>query len=300
MRCRIGMILTALAVLLAGTPAMAGPTIREYEDAIIVAEGDRSAIRLSFGTDAASGYRRVAVTDLFDPYGDAYLGQDRAAGSYAIDWGVERCTVGGRSLGPYIGDSPHRTFERWSRGSESEDRVELELQRAWLDPQGTQAILLESTLLTIHAQQYYRRSIDIRVRLVNVGEEPVSIPADAAFEVRIDMNRPQSGYRTPENEFKKGSFRYSGPWLSGSSMSLTKMKTMGVALFSNALQPGGDSARFAAESDGTLRMYAASAPVSLQPGESTEWSARIFCFAENLPARAIQDSYLGYLGGRSW
>lgn len=279
----------------------AGPEIREYEDALMVLDGERPALRVLLERDEGTGYSRVRIATLYDPYGEPYVKPARESRPpAAIDWGVEECRVGGRVLGPYIGDSPFRAFERWTRGAVEDDHVELRMQRAWLDPSTDQAFVMETARLTIHSQQYYRRAIDIHVRLVNVGTEEVVLPSDASFLVRFDAGRPETGFRTPENELRSAPFRYSGPWLSGSSMALSRMKIMGVALFNDALRRGGETAEFATSADGTLRMFAASDATALKPGDSTEWSVRVFCYADKLPAKAIQDSYLGYLTGRTW
>ena len=83
-------------------------------------------------------------------------------------------------------------------------------------------------------------------------------------------------------------------------MSVTSMKMIGVSFFNDALRRDGAPADFAVSVDGTLRMSAANGPVTLESGGQTEWSVRIFCYVENLPAVAVQDSYLGYLSGRTW
>lgn len=281
--------------------AYVGPEIHEYEDAIVVTENERSALLIALERNAETGNRRVRLSTLYDPYGEPYVSIARERRSpAAIDWGVEECRVGGRVLGPYLGDTPHRTFERWTRGTAADDHAEIRMQRAWLDPDNGKAIVLETASLMVHAQQYYRRAIDIHVRLVNVGTEPVVLPGDASFVVRFDSGQPEAGFRTPENEYRSAPFRYRGPWLSGSSMSLSRMKMMGVALFNDALARGGDAAQFVAHRDGTLEMSAAPGPTTLEVGESTEWSVRVFCFADKLPAKAIQDSYLGFLSGRTW
>jgi hypothetical protein len=213
---------------------------------------------------------------------------------------VENCRTADRTVGPYIGESPYRTFERWSHSQTNENFVELEMQRAWLDPATDQAFVLETARVTVHAQQFYRRAIDIRVRLVNVGADTIVIPGDAGFVARFDSVRPQAGIRTPENAYRKPPVQYRGAWLSASSVSLSRMKMMGIALFNDALRRGNEQADFSATADGALRMSAADRETVLAPGEATEWSLRVFLYADELPARAIQDSYVGFLTGRTW
>lgn len=291
-------VVVSVSVSLSAWP---GPEIREYEDALVIAENDRPVVRLTLQPHASTGQRQLEIATLYDPYGEPYLTSPRErALPAAVDWGVSECRIGDRAVGPYRGNSAFRTFERWTRGRSENDRAVLSMQRAWLDPSTGQAFVLETANVTVYSQQYYRRVIDISVKLVNVGTETVTLPADASFVVRFDSGRPEAGFRTPENEYRTAPFRYRGPWLSGSSVSLSRMKMMGVALFNDASERGGEAADFVAHRDGTVEMSASSESVTLEPGDSTHWSARVFCFADKLPARAIHDSYLGYLTGRTW
>lgn len=296
----IAALFLGISITLAGGSVAAGPVIREYEDAVVITENDRPVLRITMQRDGRGGHTQLRLATLYDPYGEPYLDPAGEAGPVAaLDWGVAECRIGGGTQGSYIADSPHRIFERWTRGAATEDRAELSMQRAWLHPGGSQAVALETAELTFHAQQYYRRAIDIHVRVVNVGTEPITLSSAPAFLVRFDARRPQAGFRTPENDYRSPPFRYRGPWLSGSSMSLARMKMMGVALF-NAVGRGRGEAEFVAHRDGTLEMRAATGAATIPAGESIEWSTRLFCYADRLPARAIQDSYLGFLTGRTW
>lgn len=174
------------------------------------------------------------------------------------------------------------------------------MQRAWLDPESREALALETAQFTVHEQQFNRRAIDIAIRLVNVGAQAIVLPSGADFLVRSDSGRPQAGFRTPVNDYRTPPFRYSGPWLTVSAMSITSMKMTGVALFSNTGQANGQPVQFNAETDGTLHMAVSDGPVRLAPGEAAEWNVRVFCFAEDLSAKAIDDSYVGFFSGRTW
>ena len=294
----VGLVLFA-EVLLARPVVADGPQIREYEDALVIVDGERPALRLTIEGEGTG--TRVRVATLYDPFGEPYLaGSEDGRQLPAIDWGVKECHIGDRQAGPYVGDTPYRTFERWVYGASTQNRAEVSLQRAWLDPERGHAVVLETARIVVHPLQYNRRAIDIRVRLVNVGPERVVLPGDETFLVRLDPDRADAGFRTPDNRFQSGSIRSRGSWLSGSSVSPTKMKTVGVAVFSDPSVRGGAPANFTGQRDGIISMEASSTSTTLEPGASTEWSARVFCYSEALPAVAIQDSYQGYLSGRTW
>ncbi len=275
--------------------------VREYEDSVIIAEGKHQAIRFDLERDAGTRSAGVRIGILFDPYGDPYVAKARESRlPMAVDWGVETLRVGGRSLGPYMGDTAQRPFERWSDSESGPAYAALELQRAWLDPLDGRALVLETARVVVYPAEFYRRSIDIRVRLVNVSEDEIELPADAGFLVRFDSERPRAGFRTPDNETRRAPFRYNGPWLAGASMSLSRLKIVGIALFNDVSMSRGGEAKFTVPEEGTIHMAVRSGPETVAPGERTEWSARIFCFADDLPAKAIQDSYMGFLTGRTW
>lgn len=280
--------------------------VEELEGITRINENRRSVLDFAFERNSKNDIEGIGIRRLCDPYGDPYLGAGAVPpDAAALDWGVERCWLGDRILEPFRLNGGGRCFERIEFLTIGDSAIEVTFQQAWLDEDGV-AFVLETTSLLIHAERYRRRAIDLKFRLINVADKAVGLETSVRAEnvrlaVRFDPHRDGLSFRDVSHNSVPAPVEYAGSWLAMLSRSPTRMRPVGFALFKNGEPPGSAAGVLSASPRGVLAFAPnLGADTILEPGQSVEWTARLYCFVDDLPAKEIEAAYRRYLGGDTW